>query len=185
MLCDFQKHKIYTKIIDKNRVKMDSLQRRFSWIFLMKTSPNLSCIWKPLKWGFQNWSYMPKKSIFQGSYGCLKFAYGKRNFSVFIKKEITQIFIYHEQTLRGHNSLERWTFWACKTSFENLISRAFRCKKDLGRFSLRKSKKNGSEESPFLDDFYQWFWCIFYASENRIVFFLELKNSRSARQFRN
>ena len=53
MLCDFQKHKIYTKIIDKNRVKMDSLQRRFSWIFLMKTSQNLSCIWKPLKWGFQ------------------------------------------------------------------------------------------------------------------------------------
>ena len=66
ILCVFQKHKKYTKIIDKNRLKMDSVQSRFSWIFLMKTSPDLSCIWKPLKWAFQNWSYMPKTSISKG-----------------------------------------------------------------------------------------------------------------------
>ena len=79
-------HKNYTKIIDKNRLKMDSLQRRFSWIFLMKTSPDLSCIWKPLKWAFQNWSYIPKKSIFQGSYGLLKSVHENRKFELFLNE---------------------------------------------------------------------------------------------------
>ena len=52
-------HEKYTKIIDKNRPKMDCLQSCFSRIFSMKASPYLFCIWKPLKWAFQNWSYMP------------------------------------------------------------------------------------------------------------------------------
>ena len=86
IICDFQKHKKYTEIIDENRLKMDSLQSRFSWIFLMKTSPDLSCIWKPLKWAFQNWSYMPKKTIFQGSYGLLKFVHEKRKFELFLNE---------------------------------------------------------------------------------------------------
>ena len=42
-----------------------------------------------------------------------------------------QIFIFHRQILRGHNSLERWTFWACNTSFEKLISSSLRCQRDL------------------------------------------------------
>ena len=55
----------------------------------------------------------------------------------------------------GHNSLKRWTFGACNTSFEKLISRALRCKKDQGGFPLKKYTKNSSEDRPFFDAFYQ------------------------------
>ena len=126
ILCDFQKHKKYTKIIDKNRLKMDSLQSRFSWIFLMKTSPDLSCIWKPLKWAFQNWSYMPKKSI------CfIKVCQWKLKIWLFLNGN-NQIFVFHRQTLIKHKSLKILTFWTCKTSFEKLISRALRFCKNIG-----------------------------------------------------
>ena len=131
---------------------MSCLQGHFTWIFSMKTLPDLSCIWKPIKWAFQNWSYMPKKSIFWGSYALLKFVHDKRKLDCFHQGN-TEIFVFHKQILKSHNFLKRWTFWTCRTSFEKLISRAFRWKKDLLGFSLRKSKLKCPEDSPSLDDF--------------------------------
>ena len=44
-----------------------------------------------------------------------------------------QTFVFHRQTLKEPKSLKMWTFWACKTSFEKLISRALRfCKNICG-----------------------------------------------------
>ena len=78
----------------------------------------------------------------------------------------TQIFVFHKQTLRGHNSLEKWNFWACDTSFEKLISRALRCKKDLVRFLWKKSKKNSSEDRPF----FWWFLPLILCNFNWLNF---------------
>ena len=71
-----------------------------------------------------------------------------------------QIFVFHRQILRGHNSLKRWTFGACNISFEKLISRALRCHKNQGGCCLKKYTKSSSEDRPFLDAFYQWFYAI-------------------------
>ena len=78
------------------------------------------------------------------------------NLIVSIKK-IIWIFVFHRQTSRVHKSLKSWTFWACKTSFEKLTSRAFRCQKVLVGFWLRKSKKNRPEDRPFIAKM-QIFW---------------------------
>ena len=94
---------------------MSCLQGHFTWIFSMKTLPDLSCIWKPIKWAFQNWSYMPKKSIFWGSYALLKFVHDKRKLDCFHQGN-TEIFVFHKQTLREKRPRRRTVFW---TIFSN------------------------------------------------------------------
>ena len=73
------------------------------------------------------------------------------NLIVSIKK-IIWIFVFHRQTSRGHKSLKSWTFWACKTSFEKLFSRASRFWKNIRGVSLKKSEKNSSEDRSFFDN---------------------------------
>ena len=58
------------------------------------------------------------------------------------------IFVFHRQTLIEHKSLQRLSFWACNTSFKKLVSRTFRCQRDLVMFT----KKNSSEERLLLID---------------------------------
>ena len=72
------------------------------------------------------------------------------NFTFSIK---SQIFDFHRETLIKHKSLKIWTFWACKTSFEKLVSRALRFLKNIGGVQWKNSEKNSSEERSFLDHF--------------------------------
>ena len=70
----------------------------------------------------------------------------------------TQIFVFHKQTLRGHNSLKTWTFLACKNSFEKLISRTTRWEKDQVGFDwknpIKTTLKTGHFSTVFINDFY-------------------------------
>ena len=72
------------------------------------------------------------------------------NFTFSIK---SQIFDFHRETLIKHKSLKVRTFWACKTSFEKLVSRALRFCKNIWGVPLQNSKKNRSEDRRFFDVF--------------------------------
>ena len=121
-------HQKYIQIIDKNCWKMACLQRCFYWIFSIK--PHLIF--------FPSCSFRNK--LFKTVLTCqkvqvlrelcpLKVCLWKTKIWVF-PLEKAQIFAFHRQTLREHKSPNIWTFWTCKTSFEKLISRATKWKKD-------------------------------------------------------
>ena len=84
-------------------------------------------------------------------------------YEYFLLKKKHWNFCFHGQILKRHNSLKRWNFWKCKTSFEKLIARALRCNKNLAGFILKYSKKNSNKDRPFFDVFCQWFWCVLNA----------------------
>ena len=84
--------KIALKII-KNGLSLMMIWGRFSWRFSTGLPQYFCRILKPLKWAFQNWSYMFKKSKFWGTYALLKFAHEKRKGEVYIRYHEAQMAI--------------------------------------------------------------------------------------------
>ena len=121
-------HQKYIKIIDKTVEKWPVFSVVFIGFFQSNPTWSFSHL-VVLEISFSKLFLHAKKVQVLRELCPLKVCLWKTKIWVF-PLEKAQNFAFHRQTLREHKSSNIWTFWTCKTSFEKLISRATKWKKD-------------------------------------------------------